>query len=363
MGTLHLDCRFRYDSGFALDASFEAGDGITALFGPSGSGKTTILALAAGILRPLSGTIRLGDRVVADTASGVFVPPERRRIGVVFQEHRLFPHLTVRHNLRFGLGRYAARSVDFARLVEVLEIGELLDRLPAALSGGQRQRVALGRALLCGPEMLLMDEPLAALDAGLKERILSYLDRALAEWSIPTLFVSHDQADVRRLADRVVVIEAGRIIACGGIAETLDRTLPERPPHRTVPMNLLQVTDLLEVDGHWQGKMAGQTLRLPPSDLRAGDSACVQFEPHDVILTRELQTGGGSTRNRIEGVVRAVLILPGRTCVALDVGQFLWAEVTREAARDLNLREGDAVTCLIEPNCIKIVGTVPSAKA
>src|SRR5262245_38618268 len=183
MGTLYLDCRFRYDSGFALDAGFEAGDGVTALFGPSGSGKTTILALAAGILRPLSGTIRLGDRVVTDTATGTFVPPERRRIGVVFQEHRLFPHLTVRQNLRFGLGRYAARSVDFARLVEVLEIGELLDRRPAALSGGQRQRVALGRALLCGPEMLLMDEPLAALDEGLKERILTYLERVLAEWS------------------------------------------------------------------------------------------------------------------------------------------------------------------------------------
>jgi molybdate transport system ATP-binding protein len=130
--------------------------------------------------------------------------------------------MTVRKNLLFGRGRAGARAIDFARVVDMLEIGEFLDRLPASLSGGQKQRVSLGRALLRGPDLLLMDEPLAALDQGLKERILTYLERAVAEWHIPTLFVSHDRVDVRRLADRVVVLDAGKVVAEGSVAEALD---------------------------------------------------------------------------------------------------------------------------------------------
>jgi molybdate transport system ATP-binding protein len=221
MGVLHFDCGLRYESGFEVAATFEAGSGVTALFGPSGAGKSTILSLIAGVLRPQRGSIRLGNRLLTDAEARVFMPPERRRLGVVFQDHLLFPHLTVRCNLRFGQGRHAVRTVDFGRLVEVLELGDLLERLPDALSGGQRQRVALGRALLCGPELLLMDEPLAALDRDLKDRVLTYLERALAEWRVPTLLVSHDQADVRRLAERVVIVETGRVVASGKTDETL----------------------------------------------------------------------------------------------------------------------------------------------
>jgi molybdate transport system ATP-binding protein len=222
MNVLHFDARLRYDSGFQLDARFEADDGVTALFGPSGSGKTTILGLIAGALRPEAGTLRLGDGLLVDTRAGLFLPPERRRVGVVFQDHLLFPHMTVRKNLLFGKGRPGTRAIDFNRVVEVLEVGDVLERLPASLSGGQKQRVALGRALLRGPELLLMDEPLTALDLELKGRILTYLERAVAEWRIPTLLVSHDRADVRRLAGRVVVIEAGRVVAEGTTAAVLD---------------------------------------------------------------------------------------------------------------------------------------------
>jgi molybdate transport system ATP-binding protein len=212
MGELHFDSQLRYDSGFELDARFKAGSGVTALFGPSGSGKSTILGLIAGTLRPKSGSIRLGGRTLADAASGVFLPPERRRIGIVFQDHLLFPHLTVRKNLLFGHRRKDSRAIEFQRVVDILEIGELLDRLPGTLSGGQRQRVSLGRAILRGPEMLLMDEPFVALERGLKDRILAYLAKAVLEWHIPTLFVSHDRADVKRLADKLVVIAEGRIV-------------------------------------------------------------------------------------------------------------------------------------------------------
>ena len=215
MARLHFDCRFRYPSGFELAAQFAADAGVTALFGPSGSGKTTILALIAGTLKPHSGVIRFGERTLVDVGASVLLPPERRRIGVVFQDHLLFPHLSVRHNLLFGHGRFGARPMDLARVAEVLETGSLLDRRPDMLSGGQRQRVALGRALLTGPDLLLMDEPLTALDEALKDRVLTYLERAVAEWHVPSLFVSHNQDDLRRFAEQVIVVEAGRTVAAG----------------------------------------------------------------------------------------------------------------------------------------------------
>jgi len=225
MAELHFDCRFRHTSGFQLDLRFEAGGRLTALFGPSGSGKTTTLNLIAGLLRPDAGTIRLGSRVLVDRASGVCLPPEQRGIGYVFQDHLLFPHLSISDNLLFGHGRRSSRPMDLDRVVNVLEIGELLSRRPATLSGGQRQRVALGRALLRGPELLLMDEPLASLDEGLKDRILTYLERVFAEWRIPVLLVSHDHVHVQRIADWVVVIEAGKAIAAGQTTEILNRVL------------------------------------------------------------------------------------------------------------------------------------------
>jgi molybdate transport system ATP-binding protein len=222
MTRLHFDCQLRYHSGFELSVQFEAGDGVTALFGPSGSGKTTILNLIAGALRPHTGTIRVDDRTLVDTRSRVFLPPEQRRVGVVFQDALLFPHLTVRQNLLFGHQRRGARRMELGRVAAILEIGELFERRPESLSGGERQRVALGRALLRGPELLLMDEPLAALDKGLRDRIVTYLERALAEWRVPTLFVSHDGDGVRRLAEKVVLIEGGRAVAQGTTAEILN---------------------------------------------------------------------------------------------------------------------------------------------
>jgi molybdate transport system ATP-binding protein len=227
MAELSFDCRFRHASAFELDLRFQMSDGVTALFGPSGSGKTTTLNLIGGLLRPDAGTIRLGDRVLVDRAAAIFLPPEQRGIGHVFQDHLLFPHLSIRSNLLFGYGRRSSRPMDFDRVVTVLEIGDLLPRRPGTLSGGQSQRVALGRALLRGPDLLLLDEPLASLDEGLKGRILTYLERVLAEWHIPTILVSHDRSFVRRIAGQVVVIEAGRLIAAGPTAETLDRSVPE----------------------------------------------------------------------------------------------------------------------------------------
>lgn len=352
MPRLRFDCRLTYASGFKLDAAFEAGDGVTGLLGPSGSGKSTILALIAGLLRPAAGCIYLADRVLVDTAAGVFLPPPQRRIGVVFQDHLLFPHMSVEQNLRFGLGRPAARSLDFGRVAAILEIGDLLPRRPATLSGGQRQRVALGRALLRGPELLLMDEPLTGLEEDLKDRILTYLERAVAEWRIPTLFISHDLADVRRLAEQVVILEAGRVQALLPNGPNLDRALLQHPPGGLGLINLLKVIALRRVGEHLEGKVGDQLLYLPFDPEASG--AYVQFSPRDVILSREHVTGL-SVRNQLQGRVRELVAVRGRTFVAVDVGQFLWAEVTSQAAAELRIEPGMAITCLIKTAAMTLV--------
>lgn len=228
MSRLLFQCRHRYSGGFALDAEFEAGDGVTAIFGPSGSGKTTMLSVIAGTLRPQEARVQLDGRTLVDTAGRLWLPPDRRGVGFVFQDLLLFPHMTVRSNLRYGAKRRPERTADFDGIVKTLELGELLNRYPHTLSGGQRQRVALGRALLRGPRLLLMDEPLTALDDALKDRVLTYVERAIHEYAVPTLFVAHEVATVRRLADRVIAIEHGRIIGSGPPEDVLERSLEFR---------------------------------------------------------------------------------------------------------------------------------------
>jgi molybdate transport system ATP-binding protein len=215
MSLLECRCRLRYPTGFVLDVDFTTDAAVTALVGPSGSGKTTILSLIAGLRHAEDGRIRLGERVVFDHARRINLPPEQRRVGYVFQDGLLFPHLTVKANLLYGQRRRrsTARNIKLDHIVQILEIGNLLARWPLSLSGGQRQRVALGRALLCGPELLLLDEPLASLDQELKGRVLAAIERILKEFRIPTLYVSHDPDEVRSIADWVIQLQQGRVLA------------------------------------------------------------------------------------------------------------------------------------------------------
>jgi molybdate transport system ATP-binding protein len=202
---------------FSLDVSFSSESSATALFGPSGAGKTTIINMVAGLLKPDNGRIVLEDEVLFDDAAQIDVPVWRRRIGYVFQEGRLFPHLSVKRNLEYGrwMGGHASDPAGFNRVVEMLNISHLLDRRPGKLSGGERQRVAVGRALLMQPRLLLLDEPLASLDAVRKRDILPYLERLRDEAQVPIIYVSHNAPEVRRIVSRVVQLEAGRVIATG----------------------------------------------------------------------------------------------------------------------------------------------------
>ena len=204
---------------FSVDAGFDSEGGVTALFGPSGAGKTSIINMIAGLMQPDRGRIALDDVVLFDEAAGIDMKVAQRRIGTVFQEGRLFPHMSIRHNLDYGrwMGGHPADSAAFAHAVDLLNIGQLLDRRPGKLSGGERQRVAVGRALLMRPRLLLLDEPLASLDAGRKDDILPYLERLRDEAKIPMIYVSHDANEVRRIASRVVRVDGGKVVAAGGI--------------------------------------------------------------------------------------------------------------------------------------------------
>jgi molybdate transport system ATP-binding protein len=217
-GTLEVDVERKLGT-FEVNAAFQGDSGVTALFGPSGSGKTSIVGMIAGLIRPDRGRVVAGGDVLFDSAQDVDVPPHRRGVGYVFQDGRLFPHLSVARNLDYGrwMSGKARDEAQVKHVTELLDIGHLLKRRPGALSGGERQRVALGRALLMQPRLMLLDEPLASLDAARKSEILPYFQRLRDETKLPMIYVSHDPNEVKALASRVVLLDDGRVKASGGI--------------------------------------------------------------------------------------------------------------------------------------------------
>jgi molybdate transport system ATP-binding protein len=216
----------RRQGGFTVQTAFETQKaGVTALFGRSGAGKTSVINMIAGLLRPDAGHIRVNGDFLFDAGQGVDLPPERRRIGYVFQEGRLFPHLSVRGNLTYGMKRVRikGRYMPFDHVVELLGIGHLLQRYPATLSGGEKQRVAIGRSLLTSPSLLLMDEPLASLDAARKREVLPFISRLAEELSVPILYVSHCLDEIISLAHTMVLLSEGRTVSVGSVAEVTSR--------------------------------------------------------------------------------------------------------------------------------------------
>jgi len=208
---------------FAVNVSFTSDTAATALFGPSGAGKTSVINMIAGLLKPERGRIVLGDEVLFDSVTGINVPTWRRRVGYVFQEGRLFPHFSVKRNLDYGrwVSGHASNPRQLSHVIDLLNVGHLLDRRPGKLSGGERQRVAVGRALLMQPRLLLLDEPLASLDTARKHDILPYLERLRDEARVPLIYVSHNAAEIKRIASRVVRLDSGKVVETGGI-ELLD---------------------------------------------------------------------------------------------------------------------------------------------
>lgn len=338
---------------FLLDAAFESSGQITALFGPSGSGKTSLVNLIGGLVRPDHGKIEADARVLVDTASRVWVPKHRRRIGYVFQDARLFPHLTVGQNLRYGrfFTPHPDRYADFDAVVELLGIGHLLARQPATLSGGEKQRVAIGRALVASPRLILMDEPLASLDDARKAEILPYIERLRDETNIPIVYVSHSVAEVARLASDVVVLAGGKVIATGPAAEVLSRNDLMPGEDRAEAGVLL----ILDVVGHEEAygltvlsSPAGQW-RLPRIDAVPGSKVRARVRSRDVMIATE-PPRGISALNMLAGRVAEVSGGEGpEALVGIDCsGDRIVARVTRRSVEMLDLAPGKPVFAIVK---------------
>ncbi|MCD1265291.1 molybdenum ABC transporter ATP-binding protein [Shinella sumterensis] len=351
--SLVVDIRHRLGD-FSLEAAFSSDGGVTALFGRSGSGKTSLIRIIAGLTRPADGRVQLDGDVLVDAAARRFVPPHRRRFGYVFQEARLFPHLTVRRNLDYGrwFAPKGARAENPARIIDLLGIGSLLDRQPAHLSGGEKQRVAIGRALLSSPRLLLMDEPLVALDDERKAEILPYLERLRDEVGIPIVYVSHSVAEVARLADTVVLMAAGRIEAIGPASDVLGgprlASAMERREAGSVLTGRVEANDAahglatIRLEG-------GAALLVPGAKASPGETVRLRIPARDVMVATA-RPEGLSALNILEGTLEAIEP-DGEGMASLRIacgGDHVRARITALSVERLGLEPGLPVHAVIK---------------
>lgn len=348
---LHVDVAGRAGD-FAVKAAFSSGSGITVLFGPSGSGKTTLLRMIAGLHKPVSGSIRDGEQVYFDSAKNVNVPPHLRRVGYVFQDSRLFPHMSVTQNLTYSA---AARTTQGAELldsiVELMGIGSLLERFPATLSGGEKQRVAIGRALLSQPSLLLLDEPLSSLDIQRRREILPYIESLRDHAGMPIVFVSHDIGDVARLADRMVLLSQGALVAEGRAAEIFAR------PELAVLVGDDEAGALLEGEvvradpayGVAAVDIGGQSVEVVFPDARQGMRIRMRVKARDVGIARNA-VPDISIRNQLSVEVSDITLSDGTYAeLLLSTGsQKFVSRISRKSLDELHLKRGDRVFALLK---------------
>ncbi|MEM9317813.1 MAG: molybdenum ABC transporter ATP-binding protein [Pseudomonadota bacterium] len=333
---------------FDLRFAAQAEPGITAIFGPSGAGKTSVLRIIAGLETPTVGRIEIGGRVWFDSRATINLPPAERRAGYVFQEPRLFPHLSVAANLRYGQRPGAA---TFDAIAALLGLEGLLARHPRGLSGGEAQRVALGRALLTNPGILLMDEPLSALDIGLKREILPYLERLSAKASAPVFYVSHDIDEVARLADRIVLMEAGQAEPAQSVARALAQAEPGLRVARDIAGGLLQVEIVAHhpEDGLTEARLGNDALWLPGRVSMPGQRAQLRVDARDVTLARS-RPNDLSALNILPATITKVHAGPGAgALVRLETyGQEIAAKLTARSVRQLGLASGQSVHAILK---------------
>jgi molybdate transport system ATP-binding protein len=352
---LDVDIR-RKQGNFRVDAAFQAREtGVTALFGHSGAGKTSIISMVAGLARPDAGRIVVNDRAVFDGAAGVNLPPEKRRFGYVFQDGRLFPHLSVRANLNYGWKRVRGRErrLGFDSVVDLLGIGHLLDRLPANLSGGEKQRVAIGRSLLTSPDLLLMDEPLASLDAARKAEVMPFIARLPRELEIPILYVSHSVDEILNLADTLVFLADGSPRAVGPVEEVTGhpdfQAITGGVDAGAVLATTVESHD--EDGGLTRLRFAGGILAVPKISRAEGEPVRVRIHPRSVAISV-----GEIPRTSIQNVYRGTVVSITNACngngglvdVRLNIGTPLVATVTRRAVGELGIKEGKEVLALVK---------------
>ena len=338
---------------FALNVRFELPTpGVVALFGRSGCGKSTVVNIIAGLLRPDSGRVLLDDTVLLDTQQGLDVPPERRRIGYVFQDTRLFPHLSVAANLRYAAKRaIGAPYVDLATVIGLLDLRAMMNRRTHQLSGGERQRVAIGRALLTQPRLLLLDEPLAALDEARREEVLPYLETLRDKLAIPMVYVTHDFAEVLRLATHIVLMEAGSVTAKGTVGE-----MSLNPRLRSIigPDEVGAIIDgvVLGVDSSsnlTRVRVGQGELNVQAKGLAVGTALRVQLLARDIIVSTRIPQHL-SVRNSLAGIVTSIHGDDDDSdLITIDIGaEEILARITKAATRELSLRPGIEAWALVK---------------
>lgn len=322
--------------------------GITAVFGVSGAGKTSLINAISGLTRPQQGRIVLNGRVLNDAEKRICLAPEKRRIGYVFQDARLFPHYKVRGNLKYGMAKSMADQFD--KLVDLLGIAPLLDRLPGGLSGGEKQRVAIGRALLTAPELLLLDEPLASLDIPRKRELLPYLQRLAREINIPILYVSHSLDEIQHLADKVLVLEEGKVKAFGDLEAVWSSSIMHPWLPQDQQSTILNVTIAAQHQQYAMTALAlgDQQIWVNQLDRLPGETARIRIQASDVSLV--LQPGQRtSIRNILPAQVMQCIESNGQVEVRLEIsGRTLWARISPWARDDLGITPGQQLYAQIK---------------
>ncbi len=350
--TILVDVRHRQGD-FALDAAFASEGRLTALFGPSGSGKSTLIDLIAGLARPAQGRIEVDGRALVDTERRIYVRRHKRRIGMVFQDARLFPHMSVRANLNYGRWFTPAgeRYAELGTVVDLLGIGALLERRPGKLSGGEKQRVAIGRALLASPRLLLMDEPLASLDEARKAEILPYIERLRDEVKVPIVYVSHSVAEVARLASDVVVLGDGRVVASGPTVEIMQRLDLLPAGERAEGGAVLETTVARHDEAFGMTVLASPAgdIRVPRIEAAAGQPVRIRIRARDVMVATE-RPKGLSALNVLPGKVAAIGKGTGATAeVRIDCnGAVVMASITEQSRQGLKLAPGLPVFAVVK---------------
>lgn len=342
-----------------IDASFESR--VTAIFGPSGAGKTSLLDAIAGLRAVSSGEISIGDRILYSSGRKIDLPPQKRSVGYVPQEVALFPHLSVRNNMLFGQhpreGNQKADVLNLPHVADLLEIGHLLERSVKQLSGGEAQRVALARAMLSNPELLLLDEPLASLDIGLKERIIPYLRRVRDELATPMIYVTHNIAEVLSLADWVVVITRGRVVDQGAPRQILPSQWLRAAPEQSPSENIFDVR-WIEADAQaGTSRVAlpsGRELIIPYSQQPVSRPMQLRIRGDDILLSPG-EPQGLSTGNIFSGRVSKIEVAGGEAIIEVNAGEVFAVRLPVGSLAALNLRPAQEVYLIINPLCCTVI--------
>ncbi len=349
--TISVEIRERLGD-FQLDAKFASSGRLTALFGPSGSGKSSVINFIAGLIKASDGKAAVDGRVLFDSDKGINVPRHKRRIGYVFQEARLFPHLSVRQNLAYGRWFAPAedRSMGSKGVIDLLGLGQILDRMPNLLSGGEKQRVAIGRALLSSPKLLLMDEPLASLDQARKSEILPYIERLRDETKVPIIYVSHSVAEVARLATDIVVMSNGMVIASGRTGEILQRSdlMPAEEQGEAGSVLEMAVVSFDEKYGITLLRSAVGEIRVPGRLSAIGKTIKLRVRARDVLVASQ-RPRGLSAQNLLEGKISEINRHGPLVDVKIDcAGTAIMSRITYQSSASLKLGVGMAVFAIVK---------------